>query len=453
MIPSEREAIDRFDAYLEAIARGQPTPGDGVQPDLLAVDHWLRGLSQRVDPYPDFAGQLWSELMQTIPQASRGPHEFHPTPRTRARAVATVEAPAAPGTNRRRRVTVAHLATAAVLLLSLALNALAFGMFSLRGGDDVSRLPALPAVDAGPVAFAWLTRGAPNRMPLADPYHLAIDPDGNVWVIDPWMNQFAIFAPDGTFREAWGTQGRDAGQFNFFNVGSPYRAGGGAVAFDPAGNLYVLDPGNFRVQKFSPDRRFLASWGSEGEEDGQFLDLIDVEADARGRVYVLDAGRQDIQVFEADGQFVSRWGSDPDEGGLRAPSGLAIDGAGNLVVADSGNQRLQTFSPDGDLLATRKGSNTDLQTFRTPADVAVDDEGRLYVTDPSNNRVVILDDRGQLLAAWGEPGSEPGQFAGLSGIALDAAGMVYVAEDRNNRVQAFRLLPPFDPAPPRGTDT
>lgn len=441
MNPSEWEAVDRLDAYLDAVALGHATTGDGVDPDLWAVAARLRRLGPGPEPSPVFAARLWSGLMPAAPDAAAPPLNLD----GRAHRLGAESAPAAPVGNGRRQVSLAHLATAAVLLLSLALNALAFGVIPFRGAIGPARLPAVWAPgEVNPVAFAWLTRGALKRKPLTDPYHLAIDPNGNLWVTDPWLSQFEIYAPDGAFREVWGAQGNGAGAFNFFNVGSSHRAGGGAAAFDRAGTLYVLDPGNFRVQKFAPDRRFVSAWGDEGREDGQFLDLVDVAVDARGRVYVLDAGRADIQVFDADGRFLASWGSvGSEQGGLRAPSGMAIDAAGNIVVADTGNRRLQTFSPDGQPLASWSGAGTDPQTSLIPADVAADGAGRVYVTDAANDRVVILGSDGQPLAAWGEAGSAPGEFAGPTGIALDAAGNAYVADRGNNRVQAFRLLPPF----------
>ena len=119
---------------------------------------------------------------------------------------------------------------------------------------------------AGPVAFLWETRGDPAS-PLGYPSHLAVAPDGNIWVADGDNNRFQIFAPDGTFLEAWGTPGSGEGEFDFTTVGW----GGydeAAIAFAPDGTFYVADTGNHRIQKFGPDRGFLTAWGSEGRSPG-----------------------------------------------------------------------------------------------------------------------------------------------------------------------------------------
>src|SRR5215216_5972000 len=101
-----------------------------------------------------------------------------------------------------------------------------------------------PAAISTPVAtaeFLWESGGDPER-PLADPWFLSLDPDGNLWVVDGRNNQFQIFAPDGTFLDTWGTAGTGEGEFDFVEHG--------ASAFDAEGNLYVVDTGNDRVQKF-----------------------------------------------------------------------------------------------------------------------------------------------------------------------------------------------------------
>ena len=42
------------------------------------------------------------------------------------------------------------------------------------------------------------------------------------------------------------------------------------VALDQEGDLYVVDRGNSRVLKFDPSGKFLLQWGSQGTGDGQF---------------------------------------------------------------------------------------------------------------------------------------------------------------------------------------
>ena len=78
------------------------------------------------------------------------------------------------------------------------------------------------------------------------------------------------------------------------------------VTWDRAGNIYVADgvamgSGNARVAKFDKDGHFIKSWGSRGNEPGQFNSLRGIALDAQGNVYVADAGNKRIQVFDGDG--------------------------------------------------------------------------------------------------------------------------------------------------------
>ena len=43
------------------------------------------------------------------------------------------------------------------------------------------------------------------------------------------------------------------------------------LALDAQGNIYVIDGGNHRVQKFDQNGNFLLTWGSQGAGDGQFF--------------------------------------------------------------------------------------------------------------------------------------------------------------------------------------
>jgi sugar lactone lactonase YvrE len=315
----------------------------------------------------------------------------------------------------------------------------------------ISSSPATPEPSpiTGPVEFLWETRGGPDS-PLGNPSKVAVAPDGSIWVADADNDRFQIFAPDGTFLEAWGTPGSGDGEFDFTTVdwGGNDQA---AIAFAPDGSFYVADPGNHRIQKFGPDRTFLAAWGSAGTEPGQFGTPIDLVVDGQGRVYVLDANR--VQVFDADGRFLAEWGERGLEPGqLWEPFGIGLDPDGTLLVAEYGGHRVQRFTPEGELLDGWGGSGSGDGQFAYAMDAAVDAAGRVFVTDYLNHRVQVFDRDGQFLAAWGEPGTDAGQFISALSVAVGGDGAVYVT-DGVKRLQAFRVgdLPVAGPATPAAT--
>ena len=55
-----------------------------------------------------------------------------------------------------------------------------------------------------------------------------------------------------------------------------------AIAVDGAGDLYILDTGNHRIQKFGPDGKFLASLGRQGQGPGEFYYPAWLAVDAKG---------------------------------------------------------------------------------------------------------------------------------------------------------------------------
>ena len=302
------------------------------------------------------------------------------------------------------------------------------------------------ATSASPVEFLWETSGGPDS-PLGNPSHLAVAPDGSIWVADGDNDRFQIFAPDGTFLEVWGNSGSGEGEFDFTTVGW----GGydqAAIAFAPDGAFYVADPGNHRIQKFDPDQGFLTAWGSKGQEPEQFDTPIDLVVDGQGRVYVLDSFSSTVspapetgavQVFDAYGRFLADWGELGSEPGqLNGPFGIGLDPDGTLLIAEFDNNRVQRFTLEGELLDGWGGYGTADGKFIWAMDAAVDAAGRVFVTDYSNSRVQVFDRDGQFLAAFGGFGFDAGRFASALGVAVGGDGTVYVT-DAGKRLQAFRV--------------
>jgi sugar lactone lactonase YvrE len=73
------------------------------------------------------------------------------------------------------------------------------------------------------------------------------------------------------------------------------------IALDSQGNLYILDAGNHRVQKFSRDGRFLASFGRQGQGPGEFAYPDSIDIDGADMVWIADPNNQRIQVLTPEG--------------------------------------------------------------------------------------------------------------------------------------------------------
>lgn len=74
------------------------------------------------------------------------------------------------------------------------------------------------------------------------------------------------------------------------------------IASDQEGNIYVLDSRNFRVQVFDRDRKYLRSFGRQGQGPGDLGRPECIDLDGSGNVYIGDPGNGRIEVFDRSGK-------------------------------------------------------------------------------------------------------------------------------------------------------
>ena len=210
-----------------------------------------------------------------------------------------------------------------------------------------------------------------------------------------------------------------------------------------AGDVYVTDSQNNRVEKFGPSGVFLAAWGwgvsngaaesqvcttgcqagIAGSENGQFSTPTGVAVDpVSGDVYVFNAGDGLVEKFSPAGVFVA-----PQFGGLGSGNGtfasedggsnLAVDSSGDVYVADSGNHVVQKFTSAGVFLPPMIGEGV----LSSPKGVAVDSSGNVYVADGSNRNVQKFNSSGVAVSTLDGGGSELPR-----GVSVDASDDVFV---------------------------
>ena len=76
------------------------------------------------------------------------------------------------------------------------------------------------------------------------------------------------------------------------------------VAFDAAGNLYVLDSLAGRIVVVAPDGELLREFGRLGEGPGEFGSAIEMVVMANGGVVVADVRQRAYQIFDGRGEYV-----------------------------------------------------------------------------------------------------------------------------------------------------
>ena len=76
------------------------------------------------------------------------------------------------------------------------------------------------------------------------------------------------------------------------------------IAIDTKGMVYVTDRSRGMVLKFAPDGKHLASIGSKGDEPLQFGEPIFICIDSNDTMYVTDHSKHQVMMFTTEGNFL-----------------------------------------------------------------------------------------------------------------------------------------------------
>jgi sugar lactone lactonase YvrE len=97
------------------------------------------------------------------------------------------------------------------------------------------------------------------------------------------------------------------------------------IAVGPDGDIFVVETGNYRVQRFTPEGTPVRTYGEVGDSPGKFARPKGIAIDRQGRFYVSDAAFQNVQVFSQDGQVLMGFGQPDNAAGLSLPAAVKID--------------------------------------------------------------------------------------------------------------------------------
>jgi DNA-binding beta-propeller fold protein YncE len=167
-----------------------------------------------------------------------------------------------------------------------------------------------------------------------------------------------------------------------------------------------------------------------GFVDGQFVHPTGLDSDAQGFIYVADSGNNRVQKFTPDGRFVLKFGG-PEfpylnlsqlgrgPGEFQGPASVAVGPEGDVYVTDFLGMRVKRFGSDGSYRSQWGGLGSTPGKFILPDFIDTDDAGNVYVTDLGNDRIQKFTRTGEFVLQWGGFGSGPGQFATPHVIEVD----------------------------------
>lgn len=159
---------------------------------------------------------------------------------------------------------------------------------------------------------------------------LAIAPTGLMFVSDRATDRVLRFGVLGEFQRY---VAQDQGDDPRYQLTDP-----AGLTLDFAGNLYVADSGNGRVQKFSPEDRLLTSF-SMIPDDPTISIATDVAVAEDGTVFFTDTKRTTVQVFSQSGRYLGILGladgtRGDSPGVLQVPVSLDVE-ADQLYIMDA----------------------------------------------------------------------------------------------------------------------
>lgn len=276
----------------------------------------------------------------------------------------------------------------------------------------------------GPLPLVWKVSGpAPSQLATGAP---AIDSAGRIWVPSGFESKFWIFSPDGKFLESWGSNGSAEGSFDFVVSSGSNRGAYGGIAFANDGSFWVADTGNHRVQHFDKNRTFLEAIGGPGVFDTP----VAVALNSGGDIYVDDLGRREIQQFNASLAHVLTFAS-----GLAGPY-LSQEGHGwiDTNALPDGRPGITEYKPDG----SYQGSDDLSEDCAYPAGLTRDPSHNSFwacMSGPGAGAqpvgLIMADETGTGLHFW---------TTGGAGIAIPAqGGVIYVTAPGSPDLRKYTL--------------
>lgn len=209
--------------------------------------------------------------------------------------------------------------------------------------------------------------------------------------------------------------------------GQPYD-----VAIDSAGDVYVTDTENSCIKKFSSGGTLMATWEYyvKNAEQTFFANPRDIMLDSADNIYVTQNNGLILKLTEPTGGGDLAYSAEHNVAGQYAPCGISGDSGGNVYVTTT---NIAGSSYDGTILIFDSGLSafSTLGTFTYPLyDIAFDSYGTLYVAEGGNSDIIWKYDN-EVWTSWLNGFSEP------DGVAFDLADNLYVADTQNNCIKIF----------------
>jgi sugar lactone lactonase YvrE len=257
-------------------------------------------------------------------------------------------------------------------------------------GKNVTKIPA------GGGAATLVALGTPGGIAVQNITGVAVDGAGNLFIGDHQNSRILVVTPSGIVSVLSITGLSPA-------LGFPV-----ALAFDGAGNLYISDFTNGRIVCVST----LVVTGSTSSGLGTVIGtgsftftvstLTGLTVDSQGNIYTAARTQNSSSIIKVTNAGVA---SEPSFPGITPaisnPQGVAVDAMGNVYVVDTGNSRIVKLTTAGVASAVSISGLPAPSTLGSLMfGVTADPFGNLYIPDWSNNRIVFVNVSGGVLSPF-----------------------------------------------------
>lgn len=174
--------------------------------------------------------------------------------------------------------------------------------------------------------------------------------------------------------------------------------------------LLVADSGNHLIQLFDPSSwQLVGIWGQPyaasepqpSSDPGRFNQPWSLAADAAGNVYAVDHGNGRVQKFDLLGNVMQTFAEGLRDRGVTEPSAVAVSMGGpstEIYVLDAGARTVFVLDPDGGLLRSFVLQIESQESLDQPMGLVVTPDA-LYVGDNLRRRVLKFTHDGALVGA------------------------------------------------------
>jgi len=252
-----------------------------------------------------------------------------------------------------------------------------------------------------------------NVYGLGYSHSIRYDKYDNLWLVDKGANTAIKFDPAGYVTMNLGRRPEGFDEYEHFEGADAIQRDGffggpTDVAWDQEDNIFISDGYlNSRVAKYDKHGNWIKSFGSYGSEPGQFNLPHSMQADRAGNIYVADRTNRRIQVFDSDGNFQRiillnvpfdktmqpvLGNVNPDQPDETQPWALCMSQGETqyLWAADQHPGRIYQIALDGKIVGMLGQSGKQLGQFNWIHGIDCSQEDVLFIADMNNWRIQKL---------------------------------------------------------------